>query len=228
MSSEKGAGRPWTQAELDGLRKDYIPVLTAVLPADSRAKILDIGCGFGPSIYSLTSMGYRDITAVDVSPECCRYVEGRFPGVSVVCSDAIHFLKDDSRIYDTICGFNIIEHLQRDDAKTLVRYAAVHLGKGSRFVISTPNGYSLKGMATRYNGFTHTLALTQMSAEELLAGGGFGKVVCFPWRPRRTLLAPIWEIEGQLIGTLFYSLGLIVREAIPYVNIEDMIAVGIK
>src|SRR5262249_16540690 len=62
-----------------------------LLPEDKGAKILDIGCGYGPFLYFLQKEGYRNICGVDISPE--QVEAARQLGIdNVYCDDLIPFL----------------------------------------------------------------------------------------------------------------------------------------
>ncbi len=70
-------------------------------------KALDLFAGTGNISYELASRGCGDITAVDGSPACTRFIEKtaesmQLEGLKVIRSEALQFLQRDFRSYDLI------------------------------------------------------------------------------------------------------------------------------
>src|SRR5688500_14420278 len=75
--------------------------IMARLPADPRARILDLGCGDGELLLLLRERGYRDVEGIDVSVEQVERARAR--GLDVVRADALAFLASAGERYDAIC-----------------------------------------------------------------------------------------------------------------------------
>jgi len=77
-------------ADLEIQSRYYIPIINEFIPHKKDIDILEIGCGFGGFIYTLKKLGYLNIDAIDIIPECCEFVSQKY-GLNVECIDAIDF-----------------------------------------------------------------------------------------------------------------------------------------
>lgn len=144
------------------------------------AEILEIGCGWGPFIYALKKLGYSNIEAIDVIPECCEFVNREF-GINIVCSDAInYFASKINKKFDVIVAFDVVEHLNKMEIIFLMQKIYESLKDNGVFIMRVPNGGSLNGLYIRYSGFTHELAFTCLSINEIFKVASFSDVICIP------------------------------------------------
>lgn len=73
-----------------------------------KGKILDLGCGFAP--YHTAEM---DIVGVDFSEWCVKKARELNSNGNYVCQDIHEYGLDyETAIYDTICLFEVVEHLK--------------------------------------------------------------------------------------------------------------------
>ena len=78
---------------------DYDTNLTAYLPADRNAKILDIGCGWGQFLTWLKQKNYRDLEGIDLGSDQIEYCRSIGLNVSRV-SDSTRYLREKTNTYD--------------------------------------------------------------------------------------------------------------------------------
>ncbi len=95
-----------------GMRRVYGYALRDFKPSGSgKARLIDIGCGFGANLRVLDPLG--DVVGVDVSLEALRSIEKR-PTLGLVQAeaDALPFRAD---AFDVIALLAVIEHIDHDD-----------------------------------------------------------------------------------------------------------------
>ncbi len=167
--------------DLQNQSKYYKYLIEKFIPNRKDIDILELGSGWGGFIYTLKKLGYSNIDAVDKIPECCAFVENEI-GIKVICIDAFDFFpkRDTNRKYDVIAAFDVLEHLNKNEIVQLMQSIYEALSDNGVFIMRTPNGGSLSGLYIRYSGFTHEIAFTPLSVDELFKAIGFKKVYCLP------------------------------------------------
>jgi len=105
-------------------------------------RVLDAGCGTGYGSYFLATNGAKTVLGVDISDEALNEAKHNYEAGNLSYERRdVELLADDASLaqkFDVIVNFENLEHL-RHPAK-LVSGAAKLLGKGGRFITSTPNG----------------------------------------------------------------------------------------
>ena len=106
------------------------------LPYCRGATVLDAGCGVGYGTAHLAQVAQR-VVGVDVSDEAISYAREHYapPNVEFLVADVLE-LPFDERSFDTVCSFEIVEHVP--DAERFVAELARVLQPGGRLVLSTP------------------------------------------------------------------------------------------
>ncbi len=136
------------------------------LPEDREAAILDVGCGNGKLLHFYKSRGYTNLTGVDVSPEQVRLA--RQVCEQVHQADVLEYLASVSSEFDLITGFDIIEHLVKDEVLAFLDGCANALRPGGRLILQTPNAATPWGSELRYGDFTHEVCFQDHSLSHLL------------------------------------------------------------
>ena len=144
------------------------------LPSDKKAKILDLGCGWGHQLLALWHAGYHRIEGVDLVAEqvetCNEGAAGRF---QVHCIGGIEVLSDKIDVYDLVILNDVIEHVPVPEAVPLLRAVFQALVPGGCVVLRTPNMSTILAMYSRYIDLTHLTGYTEFSIQQLLDQAGF-------------------------------------------------------
>ena len=186
---DKGARR-WSAA------RDWY--LRGWLPQDKRARIADLACGRGWLLFYLKGKGYQEIHGVDISPDQVRASRQVTP--SVVHGDVISFLTDNPRRFDLLIGFDIVEHLYKDEALRFLDSAYNALRDDGRLVLQTPNAASPWGGAVQYGDFTHEVGYSPAGLSRVMRLAGFADIECRECDPPRAgysassaIRAALWQ-----------------------------------
>lgn len=208
--------------ELKNKSKYYQLIIKEFIPSQKDIEILEIGCGWGGYIYALKELGFLNIDAIDIIPECCKVVMDDF-GINVMCINALDFFKKNNKKYDVIAAFDVIEHFNKNEIVNLMLSIFESLKKGGLFIMRAPYGGSLKGLHIRYSGFTHELAFTPLSINELLKVIGFQKVLCIPEPELNRNL-----VKGLLRKLLNRIIGRLLSIDPNFINSANVIGIGYK
>lgn len=106
------------------------------VPHCADKDVLDAACGTGYGS-SFLAQSAKAVTAIDVSEETIEYARRRYdaPNITFATMDA-HALELPDGSLDTVCAFEMIEHVERP-AVVLSEFARV-LRPGGTLVVSTP------------------------------------------------------------------------------------------
>jgi len=80
------------------------------LSEDQKAKILNIGVATGHTSELLAELG--DVTSVEYDKDCCDFVKEKI-NIDVVNASILH-LPFENNMYDLVCAFDVIEHVEDD------------------------------------------------------------------------------------------------------------------
>lgn len=176
------------------------------LPADRGSSILDLGCGYGALLYVLESFGYSRVRGVDGSPE--QVAAAKKLGIwGVEHGDIFDALaKTPAASVDVVVALDVIEHFSKVELIPLIDEVFRVLRPGGRWIIHVPNAEGPFSARIRYSDFTHELAFTRISVDQLLRASGFAQVYCYEDRPiahglKSTLRLALWHVfrAGLLI-----------------------------
>ncbi len=141
------------------------------LPESKTARIVDLACGGGKLLHFFVEQGYQRVEGVDISPDQVALSRQVTPNVTQ--GDVIEFLEANSGQFDLITGFDIIEHLYKDEALLFLDAAYAALKPGGRLILQTPNAGVPWGAQVRYGDFTHELGFNPHALGRLLRVTGF-------------------------------------------------------
>jgi 2-polyprenyl-3-methyl-5-hydroxy-6-metoxy-1,4-benzoquinol methylase len=183
----------------------YAHNYAAHLPANRAAALLDIGPGFGELLELLKRSGYRNIHAVDLSPEVAAYCNRIVPNSTVVVDDTTAYLRNHAAHFDAITLFHILEHVPKQAILPLLTAARAALRPGGRLIVEVPNmANPVIGLNVRYADFTHEVGFTELSLRHVLTTAGFGQVRLF-----ETQLTPDrWERPFQRLAQVLFHSGV--------------------
>jgi len=150
--------------------------LAKILPSDFKVNILDIGCGFGPTIKSLKDMGYKSIKGIDINDEAIAQCKKLNLDV-IKIDDIISFSKLCEKKYDFIIMSHVLEHIEK--VKMIDTLRAIRenlLSDKGKFCVMVPNAQSNTGSYWRFEDFTHHYLFTAGSLQYVLRAAGFTQI----------------------------------------------------
>jgi 2-polyprenyl-3-methyl-5-hydroxy-6-metoxy-1,4-benzoquinol methylase len=165
-------------------REAYIGHLIArYLPQTRDSRIIDLGCGHGAFLYFLSRAGYTRIEGVDTSPQQIELAH-RLGIAQAEHGDVGEFLArhGDSSL-DAVLLMDVIEHLEPQVLFDLLDAVNRVLVPGGICLVHVPNAEGLYGMRVRYGDFTHLLAFTAKSANQIFRTLGFSKIETYEDKP---------------------------------------------
>jgi SAM-dependent methyltransferase len=165
-------------------RSAYIGHLIArYLPQTRDSRIVDLGCGHGAFLYFLSRAGYTRIEGVDTSPQQIEFAR-RLGIPQAEHGDIVEFLTrhGDSSL-DAVLLMDVIEHLEPQELFDLLDSVNRVLVPGGICLVHVPNAEGLYGMRIRYGDFTHQLAFTAKSANQIFRTLGFSRVEAYEDKP---------------------------------------------
>ncbi len=152
------------------------------LPANKNAMMLDIGCGDGNFVYWLNKQGYANAHGIDISAE--QIARGEKMGIkNLVCADLIEYLTKGEKKYDFIIARDVIEHFTRNEVFEILALVNKNLTDNGRFVMQVPNGQGLYFTTIFYGDYTHEMAYTVSSVNQIILNTGYRKSACYPTGP---------------------------------------------
>src|SRR5215472_12832898 len=105
--------RKWhsdTPEHVSSMVSFYERILSAYLPQDKAASILDVGCGMGFALLALKQLGFREIAGIDTDPG--QVASCKAKGLAVTqCADSVEFLKSNPGRYGMILALDLLEHI---------------------------------------------------------------------------------------------------------------------
>ena len=151
----------------------HISELRLTLPSNRTAPILDFACGDGLLLAVAQSLGYSDLTGVDLS-EALLQTAAKRSSAKLNHADGLEFLKaNPDGAFEAIIAFDIFEHLTRPELLEVGREIARTLKPGGRLILRVPNGASPFSGNLLWSDLTHERPFTKMSCAQLLRPLGF-------------------------------------------------------
>ena len=86
---------------------------------NKEAAILELGCGYGRYLRVIQKLGYSDISGIDISEEQVAYAQEKLQLKNVTHGDALEFIRNTEKQYDTILMLDVMEHLSSEYALDL-------------------------------------------------------------------------------------------------------------
>jgi SAM-dependent methyltransferase len=117
----------------------YAKYANTLKPAESGARVLDVGCGVGQVVARLTDAGY-EAYGVDVSEPNIERARKFCPRCQLYDGRKLPF---SNAFFSSVGALNVLEHVDEPEAfiKELVRVVCI----GGRLVISSPNFFRVLG-----------------------------------------------------------------------------------
>lgn len=175
---------------------------------DSCHTVLDIGCGKGAFLAVAQKAG-KNVYGIDMVPQLVTYCRER--GFSCEIARADSFLQgcaDGS--WDGVYLSHVIEHLQPDQLKTLLREIARVLTDDGIVVMVTPNLANLEVcVKTFWSDLSHVRPYPLITLKHLLMYAGFrvvdmGQLCADPLKKKKGCMDIFWNyVRKKILGDFF-------------------------
>ncbi len=181
------------------------------LPADKKARILDIGCGDGKFLFFLQQKGYTSIEGVELSSQQAKEAKKYLKCPIRVADDTSVFLQEHISTYHMIAMNDILEHIPKQEILNFLRAVLGALRPEGNAVINVPQVSGFTSLFCRYIDFTHEAIFTELSLKQVLSLAGFSNIRFIrqkwplKWTPRHLayrLVRFLWYAILKLIYTI--------------------------
>jgi len=145
------------------------------LPDDKRARIVDLGCGFGQNLSRIKALGYVNCIGIEPSKDAAVYAAAS--GLEIAHETIEQYADKNLQNADFVLMTHVLEHLPRENIiPTLRSIRDSILASGGRFLIAVPNASSVTHCYWRYEDWTHTCLFTSGSLSYVLMSAGFDQI----------------------------------------------------
>src|SRR5688500_1884272 len=83
------------------------------------APLLELGCGQGFILKYLKSVGFKNLTGIDISAE--QVEKAQENGFNAIHADAFDFLKENANQFEIIVAIDLIEHFKKEELFELLK-----------------------------------------------------------------------------------------------------------
>lgn len=182
-SQRSGKKLPGSLADLKSRRPFYLRVIKRLFPIDLDSRILELGCGFGAFLHQMRLDGFHNSTGVESSSE--MFEASQTLGIDgIIFKDALEFLRSTpDGAFDLVVAIDVIEHFDKTTVLDLIMEIYRVTSPGGAFITHQPNAEGVFGSAIRYADFTHDVAYTRSSIEQVCRASGFDSVESFEDKP---------------------------------------------
>jgi SAM-dependent methyltransferase len=199
---------PWTELRLAAVKD--------LLEPHAGDRIVDLGCAAGAVTHFLSELGC-DVIGVDAEPRAIEKAHSLFPQLEFVLAD-VRTLPFDNASFDKAVAADLVEHLDDETFRAMLRELHRVLVPGGTFTLYTPNPrHVIERLKARdlilAQNPTHIGLRDSPTLERLLREEGFA-VERREWRPSffRGLRA-VERIAGRKLDLFRYRLCLRARSA---------------
>lgn len=146
------------------------------LPADKKAKILDIGCGDGRFLFFLKQNGFTEIEGLELSPRAAELAVKNVNCPVRIVNDTIAYLNENPEQFQSITMNDVLEHIDKNETIQFLSAARKALAPGGNIVVNVPQVSGLSSLYCRYIDFSHQILYTEMSLKQVLMLAGFEEI----------------------------------------------------
>lgn len=144
---------------------------------DKKAKIIDLGCGYGSFLYFLQSHHYKNVTGVDISTEEIILCKKLFKSYKFYKKDIFDYIETTKDKFDVIYLSHVIEHIEKKQLFHFLKSIKKILNHNGFFIIVVPNSSAyFNSLAIRYGDMTHETGFTDKSLSQILMLSGFKNI----------------------------------------------------
>lgn len=200
----------FSDSKLIPLLRPWISQLEPTVPC------LDLGCGNGNVLHALKTLGFKNLTGIDLSEE--QVALARMVTPAVTCGNILDLLRNEAQpgAYGLITLFDVIEHLTKAEIMELLANVSRCLQPGGVFISHCPNGDS-PFVGNVFSGdFTHETLLNASSARHICAVNGLTAFAA----------AEHLGASGSLRGRIRLCLWRLVRVGVAVANLVETGGIG--
>jgi SAM-dependent methyltransferase len=149
--------------------------LSAVLPRNRDAKIVDLGCGFGQNICAIRQLGYSNCFGVEPSEDAAGHASST--AVTIYRGTIEQYAATVPRDVEFALMTHVLEHIPKEGIiKMLSIIRTDILAPNGVLLVAVPNASSSTHCYWRYEDWTHTCLFTSGSLLYVLRAAGFQQV----------------------------------------------------
>ena len=160
-----------TRRSIQYFNKNILPYL----PVAKNARIVEVGCGYGRHMKAMETLGYNNVSGIDISEEQVAYAVEKLGLNNVSIADALEYFTKIEEKFDVILLLDVIEHLELEYSISLLKLVRTKLNSNGVLILQAPNGLSPLS-PHRYWDVTHLRAYTTHSMEQTLRLADFNNM----------------------------------------------------
>lgn len=169
----------WHDDNAESKRKDvdyWKDFLSAhkLLPDNSDAKILDLGCAMGRLLLAFQELGFTNVEGVEKDKVLYQFSAKEVK--NVWNADAVDFLSGNEKKYDRIFLMDVLEHIQKEKQIFLLEKCFQSLTDDGCLVVQVPNAVSPVHSLLFFQDYTHCTPFAELSLEYVLRQAGFSQI----------------------------------------------------
>lgn len=172
------------------------PVMAAARPRD----VLEVACGPGHFLYWAKERGFDSVRGFDLSVE--QVEAARELGLPAEAASFQDYLPLHRDAFDLVLGFDVIEHLRRDELFEFLDMCRASLRPNGRLFLTTPNGAGLRPGPVMHGDLTHETIFTPQTITHALRLAGFDDIQV------REISPPPLSARGRVRGWLWQLIRL--------------------
>lgn len=187
VSAFKGRPSPDAlQEEYERRAQVFDHILAPLLRVCRTGSVLEVACGQGAFLYWALRQGFKSVQGFDLSEE--QVAVAQEMGLPAEVASFTDHLTRYQGGCDLVAGFDVIEHLNRDEAFQLLELCFAALQPGGSLFLTTPNGAALRPGTVQYGDLTHETIFSPESITTALTLTGFEEVAVNEITPPATSL----------------------------------------
>lgn len=195
-----------TDADLKSQAEHYkMKLLPHLTSFDSKAKILELGCGPGYLLEFLSNNGFNNMTGVDISLEQIQKAKSK--GFNAIKVDVMEYLEQNNNKWDIVFALDFIEHFNKEELIKLFKLINQNLTDDGLLILRTPNGEGLFPDGIIYGDLTHQTIFNKNSLSQLLSYSGFTRHNFFENAPilknlKGIVRSLLWKIVKMVLNSI--------------------------
>ncbi len=132
------------------------------------SSVLEIGPGFGDFVEYVAEKKVKNIDIVDNDKSLTQFIQKKYKTRHVFLTNKLQSLKRKLDHYDVIMMTQVLEHIPKKAHVSVIRTLVGHLKKNGLLIITVPNIGNPLAIFERYYDYTHELAFTEHSLEQMI------------------------------------------------------------